>query len=505
MEWCVKLVLRIFVWIIIALCAATLLPRGGYARDAAPTKPAVKLTLEKCIALALAENQKMKAAGYGVEAAKGQLAEASVRMKPILDYEMRVAPVPTDVDIALKSFMTGSITIWAKLRVALGFPIYAFGAMTEAKRLAEGGVVAAKHKVVKEREKLIFDVKQIYYGILFGNEMRSLLQRAIDGLTNKIEGEEASDEPRHSPFELLKMKVFREELIMGLERTKVEMRLAYDGLRIQLGLPPNMGVELDRNNLEPEVVDLSSELNYVGASMAHRPDSKLIEIGVETKKRLWKLEKRKLAPRIGAAFFVDVARAAGDIRGITATDDFQNPLNYSRAGLGLQVKGRLDFYSAFGRIRKTRAEYLKALYEGQIGKRGLSLDAKKSYENAMKLKKKVMGARKQQSMANQMLFLSKTNYDLGIGDHKDYRDALEAVLGTRGQYFKTVFDYNVSLADLERKVGEEAYARLTGRPNIPVYEAFDDPDDDSLLMETDDEEVGDDEEYYEDEDITAQR
>jgi outer membrane protein TolC len=177
MEWCVRPMRRIFIWIFVTLCAAALLSGEAHAQPIVSKGPVVKLSLEKCIALALAENQKMKAAGYELEAAKGQVTEANARWKPVLDYEMQVAPVPTDVSIALKSFMTGSITIWAKLRVALGFPIYAFGAMTEAKKLAEGGVVAARHKVVKEREKLIFDVKQIYYGILFGKEMERLLKR----------------------------------------------------------------------------------------------------------------------------------------------------------------------------------------------------------------------------------------------------------------------------------------------------------------------------------------
>lgn len=464
---------RFFLISLMVFLVVSVLPGGAKSWAQMGAKRHMVLSLPQCIAMAISENEKLKAAGYDVEAAHGQLDEAKIRGRPVLDYEFQLAPVPTDVNVALQSFATGNVTIWAKLRIALGFPIYAFGAMTEARRLAEGGVVAAKYKVVKEREKLIYDIKQVYYGILFGKEMKKLMGKAINSLTNKIENEEASKDPKLSPFDILKMKVFREELIRRLDQAEQEMALAYEGLKIQLGLPPEVKIDLDHDTLEPEIVNLAKMDQYINASMDQRPDSKLIEVGVQTKKRLWTLEKRKLAPQVGAALFLDVARAAGDIRGITSTGDLQNPLNYSRGGIGLQVKGRLDFYGAFGRVKKARAEYIKALYEGQMGKKGIRLDAKKAYEEVRTLHDKVISTRKSQSMSNQMMFLSKSNYELGIGDQDEYAEALQLTLANRGLYFKTVFDYNVALANLEQKVGEDAYARLTGRPHISVYDAFD--------------------------------
>lgn len=436
-------------------------------------EPPMVLSLEKCIAFALRENSKLRAAGYGIDAARGQLTEAKARFWPVMEWEFRTAPVPANVDDAVKSFFSGNVAMWFEVKTVLGIPLTAFGQLTTARELAEGGVQAAQHEAIKTREQLIFDVKQIYYGILMGKEMKKLLKSGIDGLTNKIEGEEEAEEPRHSPFDLLKMKVFREELIRRRDETEKKMKFAYEGLKIQMGLPPDIDIELDRNNLNPEVVNLGAMKRYVVASMEHRPESKLIEIGVETKRKLWKLEKLKLAPKVGVGFYFDIGRTHKRIEGVTATDDFNNPFNFTRAGIGLRAQGTLDFHGAYGRIKKARAEYLKALYEGEMGKKGLEIDVKKAYDEAVKAKDKVLSAKKSQSMSNQMIFLTKTNYELGIGDEEEYAEALQLTLATRAQYFKAIFDYNVSLAGLEQKVGEEAYARLTGRPNIPVYEAFD--------------------------------
>ncbi len=467
----------------------------GTARAVVRGEPTRVLTLEQCIALALEENQKLRAAGYSVEAARGRLTEAKARGWPVLDYEFRAAPVPANVDDAVNSFFSGNVAAWFEYKMVLGIPLTAFGQLTMARKLAEGGVAAAQQQVLKEREQLIFDVKQIYYGILFGKEMKKLLNKAVNSLTDKIESEEAAEEPKHSPFEILKMKVFREELRRRLDQTEMEMGLAYDGMKVQMGLPRDIAIELDRDTLEPEVVSLGEIDDYVDASMEHNPNSKLVEVGVETKRKLWKLEKRKLAPNLGVGFYFDIGRTHKSIQGVTATDDFNNPFNFTRAGVGLRLKGTLDFHGAYGRIKKARAEYLKSLYEGRIGKKGLRLDAKKAYENAVKARRKVLSSKKSQSMSNQMVFLTKTNYELGIGENEEYAEALQLLLASRGQYFKAVFDYNVALADLERKVGEEAYAELTGRPNIPVYEAFDVSADQDLIRYEEEK----DEEYREEE------
>ena len=460
---------------IVALLLIMSFPAASFSADELTgfgAKKTMVVSLEQCVQYALSENQKLRAAGYGVDAAKAQLMEAHARWWPVLEYEFRAAPVPQNVDDAVNSFFSGNVVGFFSYKMVLGIPITAFGQLTAAQELAKGGIRAAEHNVLKERSQLIYDVKRIYYGILMGAEMVKLLESAVNSLGNKIKEQDEAEDPQHSPYDLLKMKVFKEELVRRLDKANMEMKLAYVGLAIQMGLPPEVDVKLDKSALEPEVVDLAAMDQYIKASMEERPESKLIEIGVDTKQKLWKLEKKKLAPKMGVGFYFDIGRTHQDISGVTATDDFNNPFNYTRAGVGLQLKGQLDFHGSYSRIKKAGAEYLKALYEGEMGKKGLKLDAEKAYEEVVKAKKVVLSSKKSQSMANQMVFLSKSNYELGLGEQDEYADALQLLLMSRGQYFQAVFDYNSALANLENKVGSDAYARLTGRPNIPAYEAF---------------------------------
>jgi len=56
-------------------------------------------------------------------------------------------------------------------------------------------------------------------------------------------------------------------------------------------------------------------------------------------------------------------------------------------------------------------------------------------------------------LARQFVFLTKTNIDIGVGDKKDYSDALQAYLVSRGRYLESVYNYNIAVAVLEQRSG----------------------------------------------------
>jgi outer membrane protein TolC len=219
-------------------------------------------------------------------------------------------------------------------------------------------------------------------------------------------------------------------------------------------------------------VDLAKYASYQEASLDHRPEFRLLDIGVKAKRLQYTLEKQKLGPKGGVAFFMEVGRATSEIRNLGLTDDFNDPFNFTRAGFGFQLSGQIDFHGAAARIRKAKAEYFKTVYDRMIARKGLELEVKKSYLKAERMKENVKRARKAESMARQMLFLSKSNYEIGNGDEEEYTESLQAELLTRGQYFQAVFEYNVALAELEQKVGGNYYQRLTPARDMPVYEMF---------------------------------
>ena len=499
---------------LIALCATALIlaiSAQAAGQSADPSRPAnieeeygldpvagrdwpgkVKLGLADCIRIALTRNMRLRAAGEDIEAARGQRAEAAAAFWPVMEYKYRMAPVPTDVDNAFNAFFDGQLTFFNSIHVGIGVPVSTFGQLVLAKRIADGGIEAARIRRAQTESDVVYQVKQIYYGVQLAQETIGLLEDAIGKIDKRIKDEESrqawgededwegsadaegkkgegdkaegendiGDLPGIDPYDMAQLKVFKLELEKRLEEATHNQELAYEGMLIHLDLEPDTKIVLDSLSLTPEPAKLDRADEFVDAGMTAQPEVKLMDLGVETKHKLYKLEKRKVLPTAGVGFFVDVGRTTGEIRGLQLTDDFNDPFNFTRAGLGFELKGTIDFHGSYAKIKKARAEYHKAMYERMIARRAISVDAHKAYLEAKRAQENLKRAKRGESLAEQMMFLSKVNTDIGLGDNEKYTDSLKAMLLARGVYYKSVFDYNMALASLEKRVGRDRFREV---------------------------------------------
>lgn len=407
----------------------------------------LRLTLQDCVRIALLNNNKVQASEYSIESARQRYEEADARYWPIFEYEWVSAPVPSDVQHAAGKFFEGKVTWWNKINVNVGIPIYAFGKLNLLKNLAIGGIAAARAERKKEKLSTITTVRQLYHGVLLAEELGRLLIKAHNKLSNAL------NNPDRSPIDKIKAKVFLLELERRLSDARQKELLALEGLRVQLGLNPDVAVMTFSNKLNLIRLNLRPLEDYIAMALKNRPDVKLVEIGVETRRNQYRLEQRKFFPDIGVGAYVDFGRTIHKVTGLTTTDDFTNPFNYSRAGIGMRVKGKFDIHGQTARVRKARSDYYKSSLQHYMAKDGITLEVKQAYMAAKNALYNVERAEQAQIFARQYMFLTQSNSELGVGENDEYTESLKLVLFTRGQYFEAVFNFNVALAILEQKTG----------------------------------------------------
>lgn len=440
------------------LCAIFLFAFESFAAENSQEKqmlsapPVIVLSLEKSLELALEHYPKIRGAHAGIEAAKYQREEANALFWPKLEYKYRAAPVPSDVSNALSSFFDGNITLFNSFHIALTVPLTTFGQLKVAQELADGGIEAAKYYKQKEELDVLYEVKRLYYGIQFAAEVKHIINDAIKKVNDKIDGEEEKDIPDIAPVDLIRLKLFRADLEKRLRETLENESLAKEGLRFYLQLPEEQAFRLSRLSLDPTRARLDDFETYIDNALNTQLDAKLLRVGVETKKRQLKLEKYKRLPKAGVGVFYDVGGTTSSVTGLTNTDDFSDPFNYQRAGIGFQLSGDLDFHGSRAKIQKAEAELLKASFDQMAAKKGLEIKAKKSFYLAKRLRENYLAADGARSLARQAVFLEKSNQDIGVGEQDKYAEVLQTLLLKRGEYFKSVYDYNLALADLERTV-----------------------------------------------------
>lgn len=415
---------------------------------------AQRLTLEECLRLALVHNGKLTAADHAVDAAEAQAMEADVRFWPVFDYEYRTAPVPQDLSDAAGSFFSGSVSWFHSLSLTIGVPVYAFGKLTTLQALATRGIRAAEQQKRKEAAQVAAEVRKLYHGIQLAEELGAVAAEAIERLTDQINLDpEESKKRKVSPIGRLKLQLTRAEIEKRLAEARTKERAALEALRVQLGLPAQRPVSITHRALAVRSVRLASVEQYVHDALAARPESLLVDIGVEAKRLEYQLEQHKRLPDLGVGALIDLGRTIGPIRGITSTDDFNHPFRYSRAGVGLQLKGKFDPHGSTARVRKKRHEYYEASLKRDLAKEGIGLDVRKSWLEARAAREQVERAAESEELARRMFFLTKSNNELGIGDSDEYTEAVKLVLMTRAQYFESVFQWNSALADLDEKIG----------------------------------------------------
>ncbi|MCB1214276.1 MAG: TolC family protein [Deltaproteobacteria bacterium] len=412
------------------------------------------LDLDQCLQLTALNNKQLIAQDFEILKARYRLREAKVGGLPILEYEFLSGPAPRDVDRAVRSFIEGDITFFQRGKVGIGIPVFTFGKVALAQNLALEGILAEELKKTESKGEQLLKTQKLYYGILLANEMKSLLGDAKKHLASEIERKEK--QKKQDPVEIVKLKLYHFEILNRLYEIDQKASLGLEAMRIQLGLGPQVKLDLQEKHLKRVEYTLEPLEAYLKDAKRYQSQRGLLKVGLRAKELQWRLEKRNLAPDIGFGAFYEFGVTSNSIRGLTLTDDFNDPFNFQRAGAGLRIKGNLNFNRSYAKIKQAEADYLKVALQQSVALEGLDLELKKAYLNVKHREKSLENQKEAMKTARQYVFLTKSNLDIGLGDKKVYSEALQAYLLTRGRYFEAILNYNMAVAELEEKSGRLA-------------------------------------------------
>lgn len=410
----------------------------------------LRLTLDQCLRRALTHNAELKVADESLVGALEKRSEVSKIGYPLIEYEYNLAPAPKDVSRAVGSFFSGELTVFNKFKFGIGAPITTFGKVATGQKLADMGADAEREKKEQKKAEITLQVKQLYYGILLAREVHRLLKSATESMDKEINKRE--QQGGTDPSQLLKLKLFRAELDKRMEEGNKRETLALEALGLQLGLEPDASLDIAQDKLAPVSLKIANFDIYKNEALENRSDLKLLEIGYEAKVKQVELEKRLMTPNLAVGGFFEAGHASG-VKGLTTTDDFSNPFNFTRAGIGLQLKGQLDYHASLSKIRQQKSEVRKIEIQKGLAHRGVELELKEAYLEVQNTKLDVERAENSGKLARQLLFLTQSNNDIGVGEPKDLIDALSSFLQNRGQYFESVFNYNTAVAKFDQKLG----------------------------------------------------
>lgn len=412
--------------------------------------PYYRLNVFECIRLALLQNQEIKAAQHDIEVVLAKKIETTKRYIPVVKYQYRIGPVPRDLDNPLQSFFGGGISVLNAFKVEMGVPLYTFGRITIAKTLADLGINLKTLQKKQKQDEVALNIYKLYQGILLARDLRALIHEGLDAINKKIQ--ELENEETTDQLQILKMKVILYEAERKLQETDYKEAIALATLKVLMGLEDDVDFDIRDRGLRQECLGFKNFDDVLLASKGYRPEYQLLGKGLEAQGKKIELEKKEYFPNIGVGVFGESGVTPGII-GDENDNTFNNPFNYKRAGIGLEVSGTLDVRKIKARVSEARAEYMKIMAQKRAAGRGLELDLKKSFLELKQYGFLLSRAEGDKRAARQIVFLTKSNLDIGLGEKKDYLDALQTYLLFQGRAHEAIFSYNSAVATLKQKMG----------------------------------------------------
>jgi outer membrane protein TolC len=186
-----------------------------------------------------------------------------------------------------------------------------------------------------------------------------------------------------------------------------------------------------------------------------RPEFKELKEGLAARQLLVDAAK---ADRMPSLFFAVVGQLAGAPGRRYNPDPYINDYFNDNGALPMVgAKWHFDFGILKAKIGQAQAELQQLQEEQRVALMGIPVEVAKSYGEVRQYYQSSVGMEKAYVNSRRWLVTSLNNFDMGLGKMDDIFLAFERYGVFRGDYLMALYQYNLSVAQLDKATG--AYRR----------------------------------------------
>lgn len=445
--------------LVLGLCGLVLpalTARSAHAQTAGSTPPTIRLTLEESLRAALARSPEVRQARADVEGVRGKQLQAKGIGYPQIQLTTVLGPSPrargdqvSSPDDQYSPDITG---VFGQVGFQVIQPIFTWGLIENARLAAEYGVRATEAGVEARSGEVALRVKQAYWGLVVSRTIRDFL---LDVRTQVEEAAQRTERLVEGGFstevDVYRLRASLGELEKNLNLVERTIGLARAALTTWTGQPAGAVVEPADAALPGELRDLRAVELFIEEARARRPELVQLREGIQARRHLVEVERRKRYP----LFFIGLL---GSTAYATNRDRIHNPFvidpfNYAAVGPVIGFRYDLDFGIAAGRVKEAEAELSKLEALQGFAEDGIPLQVREAYGAVTEARKNVEAFDEAHRNAKKWLVSASSNFDLGIGEPRDLADAVVAFAKTRGEHLQALYAYVYGLQQLNHATG----------------------------------------------------
>ncbi|MCC6144713.1 MAG: TolC family protein [Candidatus Hydrogenedentes bacterium] len=436
------------------------------AAEAPAAEPAA-LTVEDCVARALAENAQALIAAEDVIQKRAQLAQAKALGRPQIQARgsfIYIDGLPTNVyDPGIFGFITGfneddlEMKKWlVEGDVVVQQVLYAGGRIHAAVEAAKSLVEAQEWQRQVQLSELEYQTRQAYYDYLLAQALVEVAKESVG--TFKRHGTDAESKLEAgiaSGFEVLRADTELGNRAANLEEAQTAVQLARMNLLRLIGLPLDTPLEL-AGKLSWEPVEATPE-SLLPVAFEQRPELKAIEAGIVAAERQVDEKRSQYKPNAAA---------------VVGLNEIEGGPAVVPEGLNVGIIAQWEIYSGGrrkGEVAEAQSQVRSLEYQQTDLLRLVELDVRQAYARVQEAIAKIKSEKGTVALAEEGQRLAELRFTEGVGTQSDILDASLALSQARTGLVQALRDYAVARAALKKAIGEgvytEAASEVTDEPD----------------------------------------
>jgi outer membrane protein TolC len=427
------------------------------------------LSLAQCEQLALGNSVQVQRATDNLELAQLRHAQAShARFLPELTLRniwtavprARAAFTPTGVLTSPDTIAGfGDLRPFTEITLDALQPLWTFGRLRSLRDAAAFGVEAGEADVASKQATVLFQVRELYWGLVLGKELLDVADDAMAELAkaeNRLREELDAGSDEVTQNDLFKLQVFKYEIGKRHREAVDKVTLGVAALRTALGLDDAVDLDVAAEELVPLSVTIDSLEPYVAMAFSNRPEIDQLQAVMSARSSLVRASKSEYFPQFFLAVQLKYNYAADRF---DARNPFvYNPFNFFRKGFALGLSWNLNFVRTRDRVRIAKVEVAQLAHEDSALVAGIRLDVQKGYVELKQARENLRESEEALKVSDNWLRAESQTFDLGIGEVRDLIDAFRANSAMRVEHLQNIFELNTAVARLTKAVGRDLFA-----------------------------------------------
>ena len=344
------------------------------------------------------------------------------------------------------------VNVFGNLSFTLMQPLYTFGKIAYRESAAAKNIEVKKAGVDLKKGEVMVQVAQAYYGLILANQgkeavadARTYLRDARERVTRLL----GVNSPNVKESDQYRLAMYEGGVEKFAAQADEGSKVAYQALKALVGYGPGQDFRVPQELPTPTAP--SGLDHYIRLALEQRPEFAQLKSGLAARQLLVDAAKADRYPSFFFAVLGQVAGAPGrEHNPDPYVNDFFNGIGALPA---VGAQWHFDFGILKSKIGQARAELDQLRYTEKHALMGIPVEVAKDYGKVQENYKGSQGMEKAYVNARRWLVTAFSNFDMGLGKMEDIFQAFERFGSFRGDYLMALYDYNLSVAQLEKSSG----------------------------------------------------